>query len=130
MSVPVVLVVDDHPANLKLVRVTLRRSGLEVLCAADAEETLGRLGEGLRPDLILMDLQLPGMDGLELTRRLKADPATAGITIVAVTAYAMKGDAERAIQAGCDGYLPKPIDVEALPGLVHAWLARAREPGP
>ena len=76
-----------------------------------------------RPRLILMDLQMPGVDGFELTRRLKADPATRDIVIVAVTAYAMKGDEERARAAGCDGYLSKPIDTRALPAQVEGWLA-------
>ncbi len=74
-----------------------------------------------------MDLQLPGMDGLELTRRLKADPATRGIAILAVTAYAMKGDEEKALEAGCDGYVSKPIDAEALPAIVAGCLARTAQ---
>jgi two-component system cell cycle response regulator len=81
---------------------------------------------GFRARLILMDLQLPGMDGLELTRRLKADPERAGIIIVALTAYAMKGDDEKAVAAGCDGYIAKPIDIETLPIEVEAYLTRIR----
>jgi CheY-like chemotaxis protein len=83
----------------------------------------------LNPRLILMDIQLPGMDGLELTRRLKADPATKDIPIVATTAYAMAGDEAKARQAGCDGYLAKPIDVLALPGVVSEYLAGAHGNG-
>jgi CheY-like chemotaxis protein len=79
--------------------------------------------ESFRPRLILMDLQMPGMDGFALTHRLKSTPATAGIVIVALTAYAMKGDEERARAAGCDGYVAKPIDTRALPGIVAAHLA-------
>jgi len=75
-----------------------------------------------------MDLQLPGMDGLELTKKLKSDPSTRGIVVIAVTAYAMKGDEERARAAGCDGYVPKPVDTRALPGIVAAHLARADAP--
>jgi CheY-like chemotaxis protein len=116
-----ILIVDDNPANLKLARVVLSREGFEVHTAADAEEALVAL-RTFRPRLILMDLQLPGMDGFELTRRLKADPATSGIVILALTAYAMKGDEEKARAAGCDGYIAKPIDTRALPGVVAGYL--------
>jgi two-component system cell cycle response regulator len=89
-----------------------------------AEQALALLEE-MRPRLILMDLQLPGMDGLELTRRLKADPDRRHILVVALTAYAMKGDDAKAYDAGCDGYITKPIDTEALPRVVAEHLARA-----
>jgi two-component system, cell cycle response regulator DivK len=118
-----ILVVDDNPTNLKLVRVLLKAHGYSVSTAADAEEAMVVLRSS-RPRLILMDLQLPGMDGLQLTRQLKADPETRDILIVAVTAYAMKGDAERTRAAGCDGYVPKPIDVDSLPDLLRSWLDR------
>jgi two-component system cell cycle response regulator DivK len=118
-----VLVVDDNSQNLKLVRVLLRTEGYDVRTAVDAEEALGEL-ESFTPRLILMDLQLPGMDGLELTRRLKADPARRNIAIIAVTAYAMKGDEEKARAAGCDGYVAKPIDIETLPRMVREHLDR------
>ena len=117
-----ILIVDDHPANLKLARVVLSGAGFEVRTVPDAEEALAIL-ERFRPRLILMDLQLPGMDGFELTRRLKADPARRGIVIVALTAYAMKGDEEKARQAGCDGYLSKPIDTRTLPDVVKGFIA-------
>ena len=117
-----ILVVDDNPANLKLARVLLSADGFVVQTAADAEEAM-RLLEGFRPAVILMDIQLPGMDGLELTRRLKADPATAGIRIVALTAYAMKGDDEKARAAGCDGYIAKPIDPDTLGATVARLIA-------
>jgi CheY-like chemotaxis protein len=117
-----VLVVDDNPQNLKLARVLLTIEGYEVRTAADAEEAL-RVLESFAPRLILMDLQLPGMDGLELTRRLKADPARRGIIVIALTAYAMKGDREKALAAGCDGYVSKPIDTVALPRLIAEHLA-------
>ena len=94
-----ILIVDDHPTNLKLARVLLSAEGYEVRTAEDAQQALALLAE-FHPRLILMDIQLPGMDGLELTRRLKSDPATKDIIIIALTAYAMKGDAERA-QAEC-----------------------------
>lgn len=118
-----ILVVDDNPTNLKLARILLESEGYEVRAAVDAEEALLLL-EAFLPRLILMDLQLPGMDGLELTRRLKADPRTRAIPIIAVTSYAMRGDEERALAAGCDGYVTKPIDTEALPRLLAQALGR------
>jgi CheY-like chemotaxis protein len=127
MSGEPVLVVDDNPVNLKLACFVLERSGYRVRSAANAEEALAAIAE-LKPRLVLMDIQLPGMDGLELTRRLKADPATRDIAIVAVTSYAMKGDEEKARLAGCDGYISKPIDTRALPDQVAARLAGAGAP--
>jgi two-component system cell cycle response regulator DivK len=120
-----ILIVDDQPANLKLARVVLSSAGFEVRTVPDAEEALTVL-ERFHPRLILMDLQLPGMDGFELTRRLKADPSRSGIVIVALTAYAMKGDEEKARQAGCDGYLSKPIDTRTLAGVVADFIAGGR----
>ena len=117
-----ILIVDDNPANLKLARMLLAGEGFEVCTAIDAEEALVLL-QSFRPRLILMDLQMPGMDGFELTRQLKADPATRGIVILALTAYAMKGDEQRAREAGCDGYVAKPIDTRTLPGLLARHLA-------
>jgi CheY-like chemotaxis protein len=108
--------------NLKLLGFILEAKGYQVRAAADAEEALALL-ETFRPRLILMDIQLPGMDGLELTRRLKAAPATRDIVILAVTAQAMKGDEERALAAGCDGYIAKPVDTRALPEVVARHLA-------
>lgn len=96
-----ILVVDDNPQNLKLARVLLVAEGYDVHTAVDAEDALLRL-DGIAPQIILMDLQLPRMDGLELTRRLKADERHRHIIVIAVTAYAMKGDAEKAATAGCD----------------------------
>lgn len=121
MSGEPILVVDDNPTNLKLVRVLLSGEGYEVRAAFDAEEAVQIL-RSFRPRLILMDLQLPGMDGYELTRQLKADAQTRGITIVAVTSYAMKGDEKLAIDAGCDAYVSKPIDTEELPKIIAAYL--------
>jgi CheY-like chemotaxis protein len=123
-----ILIVDDNPANLKLARVLLAGEGYEVRTAADADEALAVLN-AFHPRLILMDLQMPGMDGFELTRRLKADPETRGMVILALTAYAMKGDEERARAAGCDGYVSKPIDTRALPGLIARCLADATSGG-
>jgi CheY-like chemotaxis protein len=119
-----VLIVDDNATNLKLVRYVVEAAGHEVTTAIDAESTLAVLARGT-PDVILMDLQLPGVDGLELTRRIKANPDTAGIAIIAVTAYAMKGDREKALDAGCDEYVTKPIDTRALPLVIGRYAQRA-----
>ena len=119
-SVPV-LIVDDNPANLKLMTVLLRGEGYDVHTADCAEAAL-RLLQAICPRLIFMDIQLPGMDGLELTRRLKADPRTRAIIVVALTAYAMKGDDDRALAAGCDHYLAKPIDTRTFPQFVERCL--------
>jgi two-component system, cell cycle response regulator DivK len=121
MPADMILVVDDNRANLKLMRVLLVSEGYQVQTAGDAREALLVIGAG-RPALILMDLQLPGMDGLELTRQLKQDHRTAGITIVAMTAYAMIGDEEQARAAGCDGYVTKPIDTRRLLALLKEYL--------
>jgi CheY-like chemotaxis protein len=118
-----VLVVDDNETNLKLVAYLVRAHGYEVHTATNADAALAEIAAH-RPRLILMDLQLPGIDGLELTRRLKADPATRPIIIVAVTAYAMKGDQDRARAAGCDDYVTKPIDTRTLPALIADHIAR------
>ena len=108
-----ILIVDDNPVNLKLIRVLLTGEGYDVRTAADAEEAMQVLKE-TSPHLILMDVQLPGIDGLELTRRLKTDPATRDIKILGLTAYAMKGDEAIAERAGCSGYLTKPIDTRSF----------------
>jgi two-component system, cell cycle response regulator DivK len=122
-----ILIVDDNPMNMKLVRILLTTEGYEVRTAVDADEALNVLQE-FHPRVILMDVQLPGIDGLELTRRLKADPATQDITILALTAYVMKGDKEKILAAGCDGYIPKPIDTRTLTQLVaeHLYPASPR----
>jgi CheY-like chemotaxis protein len=121
MSAPI-LIVDDQPTNTKLLAFLLTSKGYEVRTAANADEALAVLAVW-RPRLILMDIQLPGMDGLTLTRQLKADPATSDIPIIAATAYAMKGDQERALEAGCSGYITKPIDTRQLPGVIARFLA-------
>jgi two-component system cell cycle response regulator DivK len=123
MAQETILIVDDNPLNMKLVNVLLAGEGYSVRTAGDAKEALAVLHE-CHPQMILMDIQLPGIDGLELTRRLKADPSTRDITILGLTAYAMKGDEERIRSAGCDGYVPKPIDTRALPGLIKSFLNR------
>src|SRR5262249_11504290 len=118
-----ILIVDDNPQNLKLARVILASEGYEVRTAIDAEDALRTL-DAFTPALILMDLQLPRMDGLELTRRIKADPRHCDTIVIALTAYAMKGDDQKAFEAGCDGYMAKPIDTDALPRVVAGHLAQ------
>jgi len=120
-----VLVVDDNPQNLKLARLVLEGEGFDVRTASDAGEALALLAH-FTPHVILMDLQLPGMDGFELTRHVKASVATRGALVIALTAYAMKGDEARARDAGCDGYIAKPIDTRTL-GLVIRDMLAARE---
>jgi CheY-like chemotaxis protein len=110
---PLVLVVDDNEAGLLLARSVLELDGFRVDSASSSEEVLERL-KVRAPDLILMDVQLPGQNGLALTRQLKADPATAAIPIVALTANAMTGDREQALAAGCSGYISKPINTRTL----------------
>lgn len=121
MNPATILVVDDNPTNLKLVSDVLEFESYTVLKAQDAEEAQSILAHTV-PDLILMDIALPGMDGLTLTRLLKTDARTRNVHIVALTAFAMKGDDQKARQAGCDGYVTKPIDTRKLPQLVAQWL--------
>ena len=116
-----ILAVDDNATNLKLVSNLLEFEGYEMLQAVDADEAQ-RVLAGELPDLILMDIALPGMDGLTLTRLLKQDARTRHIQIVALTAFAMKGDEQKAYDAGCDGYITKPIDTRRLPEQVAALL--------
>ncbi len=123
MSGERILVVDDNEANLRLVTYLLSARGYDVRPATDAAEALQMVG-AFRPRMILMDLQLPRMDGYELTRRLKADPATRDIVIIALTAFAMTGDREKALKAGCDGYFAKPIDRHALVAGIAEHFAR------
>lgn len=120
-----ILIVDDNLANLKLVSFVLKAKGYEVRTALNADDAVAALRSRL-PKLILMDLQLPGMSGLELTRSLKSQPATRDIPVIAVTAFAMKGDEQRALEAGCDAYITKPIDTRQL-RLIVASLVDAGE---
>lgn len=121
MSDDQILIVDDNPVNLKLVKILLRAEGYTTLAAGDAEEAVAILAT-FHPRLILMDIQMPGMDGIALTRQLKAAPATREIVIIAMTAYAMKGDEQKALAAGCNGYITKPIDTRSLPGVLRGYL--------
>ncbi len=108
-----VLIIDDHPVNLRLAAQVLKAGGHAVLLAEDAEEALDLLERHL-PDLVLTDIALPGMDGLELTRRLKSDPRLRHLPVVALTASAMRGDEARVLKAGCDAYISKPVNTREL----------------
>lgn len=116
--------VDDNPSNVKLATFVLQARGFEVRQAINAEQAMVELTT-FPPQLILMDVQLPGTDGLTLTRLLKADPRTSGMVIIAFTAYAMQGDKQKALDAGCDGYLTKPIDTQTFAAQVSAFLTRS-----
>lgn len=119
-----VLVVDDEVNNRDIIGMVLEETGLPVdLATARNGAEAVDLARTLGPALILMDLKMPVLDGWEATRRLKADPATASIPVVAVTAQAMAGDRERALAAGCDGYLTKPLDLRTLHEFLRTWLS-------
>lgn len=120
-----ILVVEDNPLNLKLVRDVLTVSGYEVVAAPSGEEGV-TLAQTCEPDLVLMDIQLPGIDGYEALRMLRQNPLLDSVPVVAVTAFAMREDQERASRAGFDGYLGKPISVPALPSQVHEFLSTGR----
>lgn len=123
MSAARVLIVDDNHMNMELVSYMLEADGFEVSAVNDAPTALQVIPDR-KPDLILMDIQLPGMDGLELTRRLKDDASTSGIVVVAFTAYAMKGDEAKMLAAGCDAYISKPINVGTFVAQVRTCLQR------
>jgi CheY-like chemotaxis protein len=120
-----ILLVDDNPINLKLASEVLTAGGYRTVTAADAEEARELL-DTLLPDLILMDIALPGMDGLSLTKLIKAEPRLRHVPVVALTAYAMRGDDLKAVAAGCDGYISKPIDTRILVEQVAAIIVKAR----
>ena len=120
-----VLIVEDNPANLTLATFLLQSAGYTVVSATNAEAGVG-LAKTEQPDLILMDIQLPGMDGLEATALLKSDESTRPIPVIALTALAMKGDEERIMAAGCDGYIAKPLDYKEF----LAKVARRLDGGP
>lgn len=123
-----ILVVEDNPANQLLAETVLEREGFVVDVAGSAAEAVRRITTNL-PDLILMDISLPGQDGLSLTRDLKSDPFTSRIPVVALTAHAMVGDREAALAAGCTGHITKPIDVERFGDEVRGFLPRATQNG-
>jgi two-component system cell cycle response regulator DivK len=122
-----ILIVEDNPANMKLATLLLHKAGHTALCAVDAETGL-TLARAERPDLILMDVQLPGMDGLAATALLKKDPATAAIPVIALTAMAMKEDREKTKVAGCDAYIAKPLRYQELFAAIDALLLAKVQP--
>jgi two-component system cell cycle response regulator DivK len=121
-----ILIVEDNPANLKLAVTVLEHAGYRVLSAEDAADGIA-LAQKEVPQLILMDIQLPGMSGLDAARILKDGPDTAAIPIVALTAFAMKGDEERILEAGCDGYIAKPFDYKNLLARVASVVGDAQD---
>jgi len=118
-----ILYIEDNPENRMLVKRILLAEGYAVLEAGSASDAINLLA-GLTPDLILMDINMPDIDGYTLTSRLKSQPALAHTPIIAVTANVMKGDRERSFQAGCDGYIHKPIDVDSLPKQIASFLVQ------
>lgn len=123
MSGPRILIVDDNSSNVKLASFVLERAAFTVDAVLDATQALVRIAQ-FQPDLILMDIQMPKIDGLDLMRCLKADPGLRQIPVIAFTAYAMHGDADKLLAAGCDGYLSKPIDVATFAAEVGGFLKR------
>jgi two-component system cell cycle response regulator DivK len=117
-----ILIVEDNPKNLKLLRDVLQFKGY-IISAAETGEAGVALARAEQPALILMDVQLPGMDGREATQVLKADASTRHIPIVALTAFAMKGDRERLLAEGFDGYISKPIDIKAIPQVIEQYIS-------
>ncbi len=118
----VILIVEDEPKNQKLVRDLLQASGNSTIEATDGKQGV-ELAKAKKPDLILMDVQMPVMDGLEATRILKADATISNIPVLALTSYAMKGDKEKILEAGCDGYLAKPFEIQELLKTVAEYLS-------
>lgn len=117
-----ILIVEDNENNRSLLRDILVFHGYEVAVACDGQEGVV-LARELMPDLILMDIQMPGLNGMSAGSILKGDPKTSGLKIIALTSFAMRGDREKFLAAGFDGYLSKPINTRELPGLVEHWLA-------
>jgi two-component system, cell cycle response regulator DivK len=124
-----ILIIEDNPANMKLTCLLLLNVGHTVICAVDAETGL-TLAHSERPELILMDIQLPGMDGLAATTRLKQDPVTNAIPVIALTALAMKEDREKTMAAGCDAYIAKPLRYQELYATIDSLLARGKPQAP
>ena len=117
------MVVEDNEKNRKLVRVVLKAKGYNIIEAATGEEALNLL-KNQKPDIILMDIQLPGIDGLTLIKQIKASVITKDIPIIAVTAYAMKGDEQKILDTGCDAYVSKPINTQELPLIVEKYIKK------
>ena len=125
MSIARVLIVDDNAMNIALARIVLEAENFEIETAGDGLQAMQKV-RSFRPELILMDIQIPGSDGLELTRTLKRDPATRHILVIAFTAFAGHGDEARLRTVGCDGYLAKPIDVKTFGAQVQSFLEASR----
>jgi two-component system, cell cycle response regulator DivK len=123
-----ILLIEDNELNRDMLSRRLSRRGYEVLLAVDGREGI-RLAKEAMPDLILMDMNLPEVDGWEATRRIKADPSTRQVPVIALTAHAMPGDAAKAIAAGCDDYDTKPVEMPRLMAKLSAFLGPAPEPG-
>ena len=126
MSGPKILYIEDNLENRVLVKRVLEVEGYVVLEADDGPSGM-RIAKQERPDLILMDINLPEIDGYEMTARLRQVPSLVGVPIVALTAYVLKGDRERSLEAGCDGYIQKPVDVDLLPTQIAAFLRESRQ---
>ncbi|MHB9111142.1 MAG: response regulator [Thermoleophilia bacterium] len=126
MSKPKILVVEDNLMNLELVSDVLEAHGYQVLQADTGQKAL-EIAEGEQPDLVLMDIQLPEMDGLEVTRLLKQNERTSHISVIALTAHVMRGDEERAREAGCSGYIAKPINTREFAGVIAGYLGEPQD---
>jgi CheY-like chemotaxis protein len=120
-----VLIVEDNPVNLRLAQFLLEKRGFSVRKATTGAECLTEMTREL-PDIVLMDIQLPGEDGLAVTRKIRSDPRMAAVVVVALTAHAMAGDREKILAAGCDGYIAKPVDPQGLPSEVSRYLKQGR----
>lgn len=121
-----ILIAEDNPQNMRLIEMTLKTTGYKLLTATNGEEVLD-IATRERPDLIILDIQLPRMSGLEVTGRLRQMADLGQVPIIAITAYAMKGDKERVLEAGCDAYVTKPIDIHELPGMVAKILMQRQK---
>ena len=124
-----ILIVEDHPLHTRLIEMTLRAKNYTLLKATDGEEALD-IAQREQPDLIIMDIRLPGMDGFEVTRKLRETPAFSHTPIIGITAYAMRKDRERVIESGCDAYLTKPINTRELPEVIAEMLSRRQKDNP
>ena len=122
---PKILIVEDNEMNRDMLSRRLERRGYAIIVAVDGEDGVARATAD-HPDLVVMDMSLPGIDGWEATRQLKAAPQTSAIPVLALTAHAMAGDREKILGAGCDGYIPKPVDPQGLPGEVARYLQQGR----
>jgi CheY-like chemotaxis protein len=121
-----ILIVEDNPVHMKLIEMTLRAKNYTLLKANDGEEALD-MAIREPPNLVIMDINLPGMTGFETSKKLRENPAFSHIPVIAITAYAMKGDREKIIEAGCDAYLSKPINTRELPGVIAELLSGGKQ---